>query len=193
MQARAFPETVAIKDEKEIEATRKACRISSKVACEIPDMLREGMTEKEMGAMMDSRMRELGGTGNAFDTIAAFGENASQQPCPVTESSKKEMWRLFDFGTKYDRYCSGYDAHRLLRGASEVLKRAYEIVKEAQQAGFDTYRDGAGAKEADIVARKIIDESEFKASSSTHSDTASVRRSIRTSPCTRDPNRKIIF
>lgn len=160
---KGISETVAIKDEKEIEATRKACRISSKVACEIPDMLREGMTEKEMGAMMDSRMRELGGTGNAFDTIAAFGENASQPHyMPGDRKLKKGDVALFDFGTKYDRYCSDMTRTVFFGEPPEVLKRAYEIVREAQQAGFDTYRDGAGAKEADIVARKIIDESEFK-------------------------------
>ena len=44
----------------------------------------------------------------------------------------------------------------------EILERAYEVVLEAQRAGIAEYRDGASASAADIAARKIIDESEFK-------------------------------
>jgi Xaa-Pro dipeptidase len=159
---RGISSTTAIKDSKEIEATRKACGISSKVAEEIPDMLREGMTEKEMGAMMDNRMRELGGTGNAFDTIAAFGENASQPHyMPGDRKLGKGDVALFDFGTKYDRYCSDMTRTVFFGEPPEILRRAYEVVQNAQQAGFEQYRDGAKASEADAVARKIIDDSEF--------------------------------
>ena len=42
------------------------------------------------------------------------------------------------------------------------LERAYEVVKEAQLAGIAEYREGAKANAADLAARKIIDESEFK-------------------------------
>ena len=156
-------DTVAIKDEKEIEATRKACAISSKVAQEIPEMLREGMTEREMASMIDNRMRELGGSGNAFDTIAAFGENASQPHyMPGDRKLRKGDVALFDFGTKYARYCSDMTRTVFFGEPPEVLKRAYKVVKEAQQKGFETYRDGAGAAEADIVARGLIDSTEFK-------------------------------
>ncbi|MDR1690432.1 MAG: M24 family metallopeptidase, partial [Candidatus Methanoplasma sp.] len=74
----AISSTVSVKDAKEIEATRKACKISSQVAREIPDMLSEGVSEKEIAFRMDIRMKELGGSGNAFDTISAFGANSSK-------------------------------------------------------------------------------------------------------------------
>ena len=155
--------TTAVKDEREIEATKKACRISSKVAQEIPEMLHEGMTEKEMASLMDNRMRGLGGTGNAFDTIAAFGPNASQPHyMPGNKKLENGDVALFDFGTKYDRYCSDMTRTVFFGNPPDILKRAYEIVSEAQQAGFEEYHDGAEAKSADIAARKIIDESEFK-------------------------------
>ena len=44
----------------------------------------------------------------------------------------------------------------------EILERAYEVVREAQLAGIAEYRDGAKANAADLAARKLIDESEFK-------------------------------
>ena len=183
---KAISATVSVKDEKEIAATREACRISSIVAGEIPDMLSEGVSEKEVAARMDARMRELGGTGNAFDTIAAFGAYSSQpHHMPCDYRLKKGDTALFDFGTKYDRYCSdmtrtvflgrppeilerAYEVvleaqHTVFLGRPpEILERAYEVVLEAQQAGIAEYRDGAKASAADIAAREIIDNSEFK-------------------------------
>ena len=160
---KAIADTVSVKDDKEIAATREACRISSIVAGEIPDMLSEGVSEKEVAARMDARMRELGGTGNAFDTIAAFGAYSSQphhMPCDYRLKSGDTA--LFDFGTKYDRYCSDMTRTVFLGRPPEILERAYEVVREAQLAGIAEYRDGAPANAADLAARKIIDDSEFK-------------------------------
>ncbi len=160
---KAIADTVSVKDEKEIAATREACRISSVVAGEIPGMLSEGASEKEVAAKMDSRMRELGGTGNAFDTIAAFGAYSSQpHHMPCGYRLKKGDTALFDFGTKYDRYCSDMTRTVFLGKPPEILERAYEVVRRAQLAGIAEYRDGAKASAADLAARKIIDESEFK-------------------------------
>lgn len=159
----AISATTSIKDSKEIELTREACRISSQVAREIPDMLSEGITEKEMAFRMDVRMRELGGTGNAFDTISAFGANSSKPHHSPTEYKiRKGDTALFDFGTKYGGYCSDMTRTVFLSRPSEVLRRAYEVVLEAQTAGVERYMDGALAKDADLVAREVIDKSEFK-------------------------------
>ncbi len=160
---KAISDTVSVKDEKEIAATREACRISSVVAGEIPNMLFEGISEKEVAVKMDSRMRELGGTGNAFDTIAAFGAYSSQlHHVPCDYRLKKGDTALFDFGTKYDRYCSDMTRTVFLGKPPEILEKAYEVVLEAQEAGITQYRDGAPASAADIAARKVIDGSEFK-------------------------------
>ncbi len=159
----ALAKTYAIKDAKEIAATRKACEISSTVAKEIPDYLSEGVSEREVAARMDARMRELGGTGNAFDTIAAFGANASMPHyMPGDYRLQEHDVALFDFGTKFDRYCSDMTRSVFLGEPSDVMRRAYEVVLEAQEAGIAEYRAGAKANAADLAARKVIDDSEFK-------------------------------
>lgn len=161
--AKGISDTLSVKDAKEIRIIRKACGITSKVAEEIPDMLRTGITEKEVATMMDGRMRELGGSGNAFSTIAAFGENSSQPHyTPGNRKLRKGDVALFDFGTKYGMYCSDLTRTLFFGEPPDVLRRAYETVKEAQEAGFGMYRDGAKACEADMAARNIIDGGEFK-------------------------------
>lgn len=159
----ALARTYAVKDEKEIEAIRKACGISSKVAKELPGYLSEGISEKEVAARMDARMRELGGTGNAFETIAAFGANASlPHYVPGDYRLKEHDVALFDFGTKYDRYCSDMTRTVFLGEPTDIMRRAYEVVLEAQEAGIAKYRAGAMAKEADLAAREVVESSEFK-------------------------------
>ena len=159
----AVSSTTSVKDSREIELTRKACAISSRAAKEIPNMLSEGMTEKKMAFKIDVRMRKLGGTGNAFDTISAFGANSSKpHHAPSDYKLKKGDTALFDFGTKYEGYCSDMTRTVFLSRPPEILERAYETVLEAQTAGIEKYMDGAPAKDADLAAREVIDKTEFK-------------------------------
>lgn len=155
--------TIAIKDSREIDMIGKACDISSQVAQELPDMIHEGATEREVAAEMGIRMLRLGGSGLAFDTIAAFGANSSQPHyMPGDYALRKGDTALFDFGSKYSLYCSDLTRTIFLGDPGDVLKSAYKVVKEAQEAGLALMRDGVSAAEVDIAARKVIDDSEFK-------------------------------
>ncbi|MDR1405182.1 MAG: aminopeptidase P family protein [Candidatus Methanoplasma sp.] len=159
----AISSAVSVKDRKETDLIRKACEISSQVAKEIPDMLSEGVSEKEIASRMDVRMRELGGTGNAFDTISAFGANSSKpHHAPTGYRLRRGDTALFDFGSKYERYCSDMTRTVFLSRPPEILERAYGVVLEAQAAGIEKYADGASARDADLAAREVIDRSEFK-------------------------------
>lgn len=161
--SKAISDTVAVKDKNEIEAISKACAISSKVANELPGMIYKGVSEKSVAASMDNRMRDLGGTGNAFETIAAFGKySAEPHHKPSDYKLRIGDTVLFDFGSKYDLYCSDLTRTIFFGDPGDVLKRAYDIVQKAQQAGLEQIRDGASAKDVDLAARKIIDDSEFK-------------------------------
>ena len=159
----ALGDVRSVKDKEEISRIESACRISSKVASEIPGMLEEGVSEQEVGARMDSRMRELGASGSAFETIAAFGP-ASAEPHhrPTQYRLRKGDTALFDFGAKKDMYCSDLTRTVFFGDPDPRLLRAYEVVLEAQSAGIGLIRDGVPAKDPDAAAREIIDASEFK-------------------------------
>ena len=161
--SKTIADTVAVKDEKEIDAISKACRISSQVAQELPDMIAEGRSEREVASEMDIRMLRLGGSGVAFDTIAAFGAYSSQpHHMPCDYRLKKGDTALFDFGSKYNMYCSDLTRTIFLGEPGDRLKRAYEVVREAQNAGLAQIREGASAESVDAAARDVIDASEFK-------------------------------
>jgi Xaa-Pro dipeptidase len=153
----------SVKDKKEIAEIRRACGISSAVAEMIPEMLREGMTEREVSRMIDSEIRNNGGTGNAFDTIAAFGPNSAEPHCrPSDRALVKGDTALFDFGAKYGLYCSDLTRTVFFGEPEDILRRAYTVVAEAKEAGMREMYDGSPVKNADAAARNVIDGSEFK-------------------------------
>lgn len=161
--SKTIADTVAVKDEKEIELISKACRITSQVAQELPEIIGEGKSEKEVASEMNIRMTRLGGTGLAFDTIAAFGAYSSQpHHMPCDYKLKKGDTALFDFGCKYDGYCSDLTRTIFLGDPGEQLKRAYRVVKDAQIAGLAQIKEGASAADVDKAAREFIDSTEFK-------------------------------
>ena len=155
--------TVNIKDSDEIKDIQKACDITSNIANILPSLIDDKITEKEIAAEMDIRMRKLGGSGNAFETIASFGPNSAEPHySPADCKLKKGDAALFDFGSKYGRYCSDLTRTIFWGNPPDILKRAYAVVKEAQLAGLALVKSGVEAKEVDLAARKVIDDSEFK-------------------------------
>ncbi|MCL1984247.1 MAG: Xaa-Pro peptidase family protein [Methanomassiliicoccaceae archaeon] len=156
-------EVTMIKDDKEVAEIREACAVSSKIATDIPNMLRIGITEKEMAWLIESGMRENGGSGNAFDTISAFGENSAEPHYrPADRKLRKGDTALFDFGSKYGMYCSDLTRTVFFGEPDGILRRAYDVVLRAKNAGMEKMFGGSPAKDADLAARAVIDGSEFK-------------------------------
>jgi len=155
--------TRSVKERSEIENIRKACKITSEVAQEIPDLMIDGLTEREVRTIIDMKLRERGGHGNAFDTIVAFAENASEpHHDPQDRKLRPGEVALFDFGCTYDGYCSDL-TRTVFRGVPPArLSRAYDTVLKAKMAGMSKIKAGVKAFEVDIAARNIIDNSEFE-------------------------------
>ena len=68
--ARAILRARMIKDDSEVDAIHEACRIASKTANQIPDLLRTGVSEAEVAAEINYRNQKYGGQGPSFDTIS---------------------------------------------------------------------------------------------------------------------------
>ncbi|NLK25719.1 MAG: aminopeptidase P family protein [Euryarchaeota archaeon] len=151
-----------IKDAREIEAIRQACRIASKVADEIPLMLHEGISETEMAAELGYRMQKLGATSISFETISAFGPGSAEPHyTPGQRRLRPGEPALFDFGCKYDRYCSDITRTYFLESIPKKFERIYQVVLEAQQKALDTIRAGVKGSDVDAAARNHIDRSGY--------------------------------
>ncbi len=155
--------TRAIKDKKEIEKIKRASEITSKTFSEVPDMLKEGLTEKDLSFLIEFQLRKNGADALSYDTIAAFGANSS---LPHYESSNSPLKRgdfvLLDFAGKYNRYCSDMTRTFFYRTATKEQKNIYETVLEAQLLGIDELKPGAIAKDVHNAVSNYIDSTKYK-------------------------------
>nr|MBR6778022.1 aminopeptidase P family protein [Clostridia bacterium] len=65
------------KNEWELSCIEKACEIAENAFNELLPEIKEGMTETEVAALLEYKMRKLGAQGLSFETIVAFGAHAA--------------------------------------------------------------------------------------------------------------------
>lgn len=152
-----------VKDAREIAALRKAAEIGSRVATEIPTLLRRGMTELQLAADMEAMMKELGATGPSFTTIVAFGAHAAE-PHYVAGPTALEPGSsmVCDFGAFYQRYASDITRSYRFGPSDPELRKVHETVEEAQREALAAVKPGVPGKEVHLAAQRVIDASPWK-------------------------------
>ncbi len=159
----AVSKTRMIKDEKEIETMKMACRIVSEVADEILDFFSEGVLENEVAAELSYKMQKMGATGPSFDTIASFAKNTAEPHYTAGfEQLKKGDFILLDFGAKYRKYCSDITRTYFLGAASDKQKDMYETILKAQQVALDMIAPGVNGKDIHQAVSDFIDSTKYK-------------------------------
>jgi Xaa-Pro aminopeptidase len=110
-----------------------------------------------------SELRSRGAQTASFEPIVAAGPNSALPHYRAGEALvAKDQPLLFDWGAVYQGYCSDLTRTFLIGQVGDQLKRAYGVVLEAQQAAIKFLRPGVTTKQADRVARDIIDKAGFK-------------------------------
>jgi Xaa-Pro aminopeptidase len=145
------------KDASEIDTIRRAARIAEEAFKAIRRLIRPGITESELAATLILEMRKRGASGGSFDAIVAAGP-ASSLPHyrPGMTAVEWNQPLLFDWGARYNGYCSDITRTLLLGKPPKKVREIYAIVLEAQLAAIDAIRPGVESHKVDAVARKII-------------------------------------
>ncbi len=147
----------------EIALLKKAGKMASDVAKQIPDLLKEGVKEYEVAAEINYMMMKKGAQGPSFDTIAAFGANSAEPHYTAGDSPLlKKKFALFDFGALYNRYRSDITRTYVFGKATPKMREIYETVLEAQLAAIDFIKDGVKGGDAHIMADDVISATKFK-------------------------------
>ena len=151
------------KTEEELSLIKIAEGIVDQAYAEALRFLKVGVTEREVKDILERAMLSRGAEGMAFDTIVAFGENAAMPHAVSGDRALKQGdCVLMDFGAKYKGYCSDFTRTVCFGAPSDKFKQAYSVVLQAQLAAIDYLeKGGRSAKEADRIAREIIDNSPF--------------------------------
>lgn len=147
------------KEKEEIIIIKDNLNKAEKAMVKTLSCVKEGMSEKDLAAELEYRMRKEGGDKTAFDTILLFGERSSlPHGVPSERKLKKGDNILMDFGLSKDGYKS--DITRTFffgKGESfEEMSKIYNIVKEAHQKGIEAIHTGVSGTYVDRVSRDII-------------------------------------
>ncbi|QNU65531.1 aminopeptidase P family protein [Ruminiclostridium herbifermentans] len=147
----------AIKDEQEIEIINKAVEIADKAFEQVLKIIKPGITELDVAAELEYKMKKLGASGASFETIVASGIRSSM-PHGIASEKKLELGDTItmDFGAMYNHYCSDMTRTVFLGQPKVEMIEIYKIVLNAQLTSEKGAIKGRTGKEVDKIARDII-------------------------------------
>jgi Xaa-Pro aminopeptidase len=155
---RAVEELRQVKEPYETRLIEEAAAIAWK-ALGAALKLKVGMTESELAGRIEFEMRKLGAR-PSFETIVAFGPNASQAHYkPAGARLKANDTIIIDFGVKWKGYCSDTTRCFAVGKVSPAYRKAYDAVLAAHLAAVAKLQPGVNVKELDQTARKAITDS----------------------------------
>ena len=146
------------KDKGEIACIKKAVKIAKHALSNSRRYIKAGITENELAGILNLQIRKLGAK-NSFETIVAFGSNASRaHHQPTNRKLKPNDTILIDWGVKYKGYCSDITRCLTIGKTTKIYNKAYKAVEKAQLAAIAMIRDGIDIQQVDSAARKVIAE-----------------------------------
>jgi Xaa-Pro aminopeptidase len=152
----------AVKDERELEALRRACAITDRVFERLLEIPFAGRMEREVAWDLTRLFHEEGGRPPSFESIVGSGPTGSR---PHARAGDRVIGAgelvVIDTGTTVDGYTSDYTRTFATGPLDGEAKEAYEVVLRAQQAALEAIRPGLSGVEADALARAVVDESRF--------------------------------
>jgi Xaa-Pro aminopeptidase len=153
----------AVKDEAEIAAMRRAAAMANDAFERLLDAVKVGMTEREIAALLEEHMTDLGASGPSFATIVACGPGGAQpHAVPTDRPVRAGEPLLIDFGCRVDGYCSDTTRTFCIGAPDPKLEELYTIVRAAQDAGLKALRDGMRrGRDVDAAARAVVTEAGY--------------------------------
>jgi len=151
-----------IKASWEIERISKAEAIGDMAFSHILGYIKEGVSERDIAAELEYFMKKQGAEKTSFDTIVISGKKTSM-PHGTPDDKKIENgdFVTLDFGCVYEGYCSDMTRTVAVGKADERQKEIYNIVLEAQLTGLNAIKSGVVCKNADEMARNVIEKAGY--------------------------------
>ena len=150
------------KDEQEIALMRESSRRNDEALRRTIAGIYEGMTEKELGNLYIRSAEEVSPEGSGFDPNTSFGSESAELHHSNTQNRLKRGDNiLLDVGLRYQRYFSDMTRMAFLGEPTDEMKRLYDMVRRANEAGRAAVRPGVPMCEFDHAARKVIEDAGY--------------------------------
>ena len=121
--------------------------------------MRAGQTELEIAGLLEGALRRRGSEAHPFATIVASGPRSA---LPHAQTSRRAVavgeWLLLDFGAVVDGYCADLTRTVVVGARADDRQRTiYDLVREAQRRAINSTTAGMTGREADALARGVIE------------------------------------
>ena len=146
-----------VKSEAEIATIRTAVGLNSEAFEQALAHFKPGVTEVDLAAEIEYRMRRLGADGPSFDTIVASGPRAAlphAHPTDATVSGDELL--LIDMGATVAGYASDMTRTLAVGELSRKARRMYHAVWESQLAAIEAVKPGVTCHTVDRAARRVL-------------------------------------
>lgn len=155
--AAAVEELRMLKSPAEIATIRASVQLNSAALDQALRRFQPSMSEIDLAAEIEYRMRRLGADGPAFDTIVASGpRSALPHAHPTDHPIQPDRLLLVDMGATLAGYASDMSRTFAVGKLSPRLRRMYRAVLESQLAALDAVRPGATCGSVDLAARNVL-------------------------------------
>lgn len=143
-----------IKSRHEIDLMRLASKATLAAYEATYRSLKVGMTQKDVGEMLETAHRKLGFEGGADVQVGEFSAfpHGSVKPQGIREGTIV----MIDGGCSVEGYQSDITRTFVLGKASDKMKQVFDIVHRAQSAALTAAKPGVEAGSVDAAARKVI-------------------------------------
>ncbi len=156
----------AVKDEYEIECTRKACKVTDYMGQLIIKLLKQGKikTEIDVALLIEKELRLNGCEKTSFDTLAAGP--ARSFAIHAFPGFTKNEWgtkglSILDFGVCYEGYASDCTI-TIANKPNEMQKKMINLVETAASECLKLYKNGGKILAASKCAEKIFAQGNMK-------------------------------
>jgi Xaa-Pro dipeptidase len=148
-----------IKSRHEIDLMRLASKVTLAAYEATFRSMKVGMTQKDVGEMLELAHRKLGFEGGADVQVGEF--SAFPHGSVALQGIRESTIVMMDGGCTVEGYQSDITRTFVLGKASDRMKQAFDIVHRAQSAALAAAKPGAEAGSVDAAARKVIVDAGF--------------------------------
>ena len=146
----------ARKDDEEVEAVRRACALVERAYAFTWELLRPGISERELNFRVETFLRENG----ASDThpLVLFGENAAN---PHADPTGRELRTgdvvCADISARLDGYWGDLTRCATVGPPSDWARQVWALVRDAQHAAVAQCVPGATPRDVEAAGREILE------------------------------------
>lgn len=145
------------KDAGEIDRMQRAASIADQALAAVRPTLRDRPTERAFAGVLDAKMRELGASGAAFETIVASGPNGARpHHRPGDRHIEPHELVVIDVGATVEGYRSDMTRTYSVGEPTAEARRMYEAVIAAQEAGVVSVGVDVPTADVDSACRAVL-------------------------------------